>query len=50
MPLVTLTVRSPKSAAWKSAALAAVHRALVASGVPATDLFHRVLVYADRMG
>lgn len=43
MPLVTLTVRSPKTGAWKAAALAAVHRALVASGVPETDRFHRVL-------
>ncbi len=43
MPLVTLTVQGPRSAAWKEAALAAVHRALVASGVPETDRFHRVL-------
>ncbi|MBI5066960.1 MAG: tautomerase family protein [Deltaproteobacteria bacterium] len=43
MPLVTLTVRGPRTRAWKEAALAAAHRALVASGVPETDLFHRVL-------
>ena len=43
MPLVTLTVRKPKAAAFKSATLAAVHGALVASGVPENDLFHRVL-------
>lgn len=43
MPLVTLTVRKPKSAAFKSAVLAAVHAALVASGVPQADRFHRVL-------
>jgi phenylpyruvate tautomerase PptA (4-oxalocrotonate tautomerase family) len=43
MPLVTLTVRSPKPEAFKSAALAAIHRALVAAGVPQDDLFHRVL-------
>jgi phenylpyruvate tautomerase PptA (4-oxalocrotonate tautomerase family) len=43
MPLVTLTVRKPKTAAFKTAVLAAVHRALVASGVPEKDLFHRVL-------
>jgi len=43
MPLVTLTVRRGKSAAFKSAVLEGVHRALVASGVPATDRFHRVL-------
>src|SRR5512143_1288753 len=43
MPLVTLTVRRPKTPAFKSAVLSAVHRALVASGVPQEDLFHRVL-------
>ena len=43
MPLVTLTVRKPKTAAFKDAVLSAVHGALVASGVPETDRFHRVL-------
>ena len=43
MPLVTLTVRKPKTAAFKNAVLSAVHGALVASGVPETDRFHRVL-------
>jgi phenylpyruvate tautomerase PptA (4-oxalocrotonate tautomerase family) len=43
MPLVTLTVRKPKTTAFTSAVLEAVHRALVASGVPAQDRFHRVL-------
>jgi phenylpyruvate tautomerase PptA (4-oxalocrotonate tautomerase family) len=43
VPLVTLTVRRPKSREFKSAVLGAVHRALVASGVPPQDLFHRVL-------
>src|SRR5690348_1178181 len=43
MPLVTLTVRKPKAAAFKHAVLAAVHAALVTSGVPDTDRFHRVL-------
>ena len=43
MPLVTLTVRKPKSPAFKSAVLHAVHSALVASGVPEKDRFHRVL-------
>lgn len=43
MPLVTLTVRKAKSAAFKSTVLDAVHAALVSSGVPATDLFQRVL-------
>lgn len=43
MPLVTLTVRAPKDVAFKSSVLDAVHAALVASGVPATDRFQRVL-------
>jgi phenylpyruvate tautomerase PptA (4-oxalocrotonate tautomerase family) len=43
MPLITLTVRKPKTTAFKSAVLAAVHASLVASGVPQKDLFHRVL-------
>jgi phenylpyruvate tautomerase PptA (4-oxalocrotonate tautomerase family) len=43
MPLVTLTVRKPKTAAFKGAVLSAVHAALVASGVPEADVFHRVL-------
>ena len=43
MPLVTLTVRKPKSAAFKSTVLDAVHASLVASGVPATDRFQRVI-------
>ena len=43
MPLVTLTVRRGKDAAFKSAVLKAVHSALVASGVPEADRFHRVL-------
>ena len=43
MPLVTLTVRRGKDAAFKSAVLEGVHCALVASGVPEADRFHRVL-------
>lgn len=43
MPLVTLTVRRPKTAAFKTALLDAVHASLVASGVPETDRFQRVL-------
>lgn len=43
MPLITLTVRKPKTAAFKSGVLDAVHAALVSSGVPATDKFQRVL-------
>lgn len=43
MPLVTLTVRKPKSAGFKFTVLDAVHAALMSSGVPATDLFQRVI-------
>lgn len=43
MPLVTLTVRKPKTTAFKSSVLDAVHAALLASGVPQTDKFQRVL-------
>ncbi|HVN35458.1 MAG TPA: tautomerase family protein [Casimicrobiaceae bacterium] len=43
MPLVTVTLRKGKSTEFKSAILAAVHHALVASGVPEADRFQRVL-------
>ena len=43
MPLVTLTVRKPKSAAFKAGVLDALHTALVSSGVPVTDKFQRVI-------
>lgn len=43
MPFVTLTVRKPKSLVFKDKVFAAVHAALVASGVPDTDKFQRVL-------
>ena len=43
MPLVTVTLRRGKSNEFKSAVLSAVHRALVASGVPEADRFQRVL-------
>ena len=43
MPLVTVTVRKPKSNAFKTTVLDAVHSALVSSGVPAADKFQRVL-------
>ncbi len=43
MPLVTVTVVRPKTAAFKGAVLKGVHEALVASGVPPTDRFQRVL-------
>lgn len=46
MPLVTLTVQKPKPAAFKAAALDAIHAALVGAGVPATDRFQRVLEIA----
>jgi phenylpyruvate tautomerase PptA (4-oxalocrotonate tautomerase family) len=36
-------VQKPKDAAFKRAALDAVHAALVASGVPEADRFHRVI-------
>jgi phenylpyruvate tautomerase PptA (4-oxalocrotonate tautomerase family) len=47
MPLVTLTVRPGKSAAFKHAVLDGVHAALVASGVPQADRFHRVLELSE---
>jgi phenylpyruvate tautomerase PptA (4-oxalocrotonate tautomerase family) len=43
MPIVTLTVRKPKSSEFKSMILAAVQAALVGAGVNANDRFHRVL-------
>jgi phenylpyruvate tautomerase PptA (4-oxalocrotonate tautomerase family) len=43
MPLVTLTVRKPKSAEFKQRVLDTVHTALVSSGVPEADKFQRVL-------
>jgi len=43
MPLVTVTVRKPKTAAFKSAVLQAVHGSLVAAGVPEADRFQRVI-------
>jgi phenylpyruvate tautomerase PptA (4-oxalocrotonate tautomerase family) len=43
MPLVTLTVRKPKSPSFKANVLDAVHAALVSSGVPAADKFQRVI-------
>ena len=46
MPLVTLTLQKPKCAAFKTSVLDAIHAALVTSGVPATDLFQRVLEIA----
>lgn len=47
MPFVTITVRKPKPAMFKDAVLQAVHEALVATGVPGTDRFQRVLELAE---
>jgi len=47
MPLVTITVRKPKPAAFTSAVLVAVHQSLIAAGVPETDRFQRVLALSD---
>ena len=44
MPLVTVTLRKPKTAAFRHAVLDAVHSALLAAGVPETDRFQRVLM------
>lgn len=43
MPLITLTIRKPKSSEFKSNVLDAVHAALVSSGVPLADKFQRVI-------
>ena len=43
MPPVTLTVRKPKSAAFKTSVLEAIHAALIAFGVPETDRFQHVI-------
>ena len=47
MPLVTITVRKPKPAAFTSGVLDAVHQSLIAVGVPETDRFQRVLALSD---
>jgi phenylpyruvate tautomerase PptA (4-oxalocrotonate tautomerase family) len=43
MPLVTVTMLKPKSAAFKSTVLDAISAALVASGVNPQDRFQRVM-------
>jgi phenylpyruvate tautomerase PptA (4-oxalocrotonate tautomerase family) len=43
MPIVTLTVRKPKTPAFKKNVLSAIHAALVNAGVNPNDRFHRVL-------
>jgi phenylpyruvate tautomerase PptA (4-oxalocrotonate tautomerase family) len=47
MPIVTLTVRRPKSAAFKADVLGAVHEALVGIGASPNDRFHRVIELAE---
>jgi len=42
MPLITLTIRKPKTTEFKSMVLDAIHATLVSSGVPASDKFQRV--------
>ena len=43
MPLVTVTLQEKRPREFKSAILDAIHRSLVANGVPETDRFQRVL-------
>lgn len=43
MPIVTVTLRKPKSAAFKADVLDAIQAALVGIGVDPRDRFHRVL-------
>jgi len=43
MPLITVTLRKPKSREFKAGVLDAVHAALVSSGVPQADKFQRVI-------
>ena len=47
MPLVTLTIRRPKSSVFKTTVLEAVHAALISSGVPAADKFQRIIELED---
>ena len=43
MPIVTLTVRKPKTRTFKTQVFEAIHAALVNAGVNPQDRFHRVL-------
>ena len=43
MPLVTVTLKQKRPREFKSAILDAVHRSLVANGIPETERFQRVL-------
>lgn len=47
MPLVTVTLKRPRDAAWKRALLDTVHQALVSAGVPPTDRFQRIHTLAE---
>ena len=47
MPIVTVTVRKPKTAEFKANVLAAVHAALVSVGADPKDRFHRVIELAE---
>lgn len=43
MPIVTLTIRKPKTAEFKAQVLGAIQASLVEIGVSPNDRFHRVL-------
>ena len=43
MPLITITLRRPKTVDFKNAVFDSVHGALVESGVPVDDLFQRAI-------
>jgi phenylpyruvate tautomerase PptA (4-oxalocrotonate tautomerase family) len=43
MPLVTVTLRKPKTSAFKTSVLTAIQTALVASGVNPHDRFQRII-------
>lgn len=47
MPLVSVTLRQPKSTEFKRQILTSVHQALVKSGVPPKDLFQRVFELSE---
>jgi hypothetical protein len=47
MPLITLTIKKPKTSEFKTTVFNAVHTALVKSGVPVKDRFQRVFELDD---
>jgi phenylpyruvate tautomerase PptA (4-oxalocrotonate tautomerase family) len=47
MPIVTVTVRKPKTPEFKAKVLEAVHAALVRAGVNQNDRFHRIFELND---